>query len=78
MAIAFSKARKRERHIPNLTGYFVAALKEDWAGKQVVASGEGELDTATVFRYLYDLAKELGYCSGQEVREGEQWVKLSA
>ena len=25
----------------------------------------------------YDLARELGYCSGQEVRDGEQWVNLS-
>lgn len=63
--------------IPNVAGYFVAALKGEWASKVVVESGEGEVDTVTVFRHWYDLARELGYCSGQEVRDGEQWVNLS-
>jgi hypothetical protein len=78
-AIALVKARKREQHIPNPSGYFVAALKQDWASKQIVESSshEGEIDTAAVFRHWYDLARELGYCSGQEVKEGEQWVCIS-
>jgi hypothetical protein len=78
-AIALVKARKREQHIPNPSGYFVAALKQDWASKQIVESSshEGEIDTAAVFRHWYDLARELGYCSSQEVREGEQWVCIS-
>jgi hypothetical protein len=78
-AIALLKVRKREKHIPNIAGYFVAAVKGDWGGKQIVESPEstGEIDTAAVFRHWYDLARELGYCSGQEVRDGEQWVCLS-
>jgi hypothetical protein len=78
-AIALVKSRKREQHIPNPSGYFVAALKQDWASKQIVESSshEGEIDTAAVFRHWYDLARELGYCSSQEVREGEQWVCIS-
>ena len=82
-AIALVKARKREQYIPNVSGYFVSALKGDWGSKTLVARGEtgdrqlGEIDKATVFRYWYDLARELGYCSGQQVREGEQWICLS-
>jgi hypothetical protein len=78
-AIALVKARKRDQHIPNLSGYFVAALKGDWGGKQIVESPESgqELDTAAVFRHWYDLARELGYCNSQEIREGEQWVCVS-
>jgi hypothetical protein len=30
-----------------------------------------------VFRHWYDLARELGYCTGQEIRDGEQWINLS-
>lgn len=80
-AVALLKARKREKHIPNLSGYFVAALKGDWGSKTSIGSQsdrfDGEIDTAAVFHHWYDLARELGYCSGQEIREGEQWVKLS-
>jgi hypothetical protein len=79
-AIALFQARKREQHIPNPSGYFVAALKGDWGSKQIVnleSEGKGEIDTASIFRHWYDLARELGYCSSQEVREGEQWVCLS-
>ena len=77
-AIALFKVRKREQHIQNPTGYFVAALKEDWTSKNLVSSESGaEIDAASVFRHWYDLAIEVGYCSRQEVREGEQWVCLS-
>ena len=81
-AIALLRARKREQHIPNPSGYFVSALKGDWGAKNLV-SEEGrdrasqEVDKGAVFRHWYDLARELGYCSGQEVREGEQWICLS-
>ena len=85
-AIAIVNARKREQHIPNPSGYFVSALKGDWGSKSLVES-EGdkpdgmaslrEVDKGAVFRHWYDLARELGYCSGQEVRDGEQWVCLS-
>jgi hypothetical protein len=55
-AIALVKARKREQHIPNPSGYFVAALKGDWGGKQILAHSESEVevDTAAVFRHWYD------------------------
>jgi hypothetical protein len=76
-AIALLKARKREKHIPNVAGYFVSALKGDWGSKEIIGSEEAEVDTALLFRYWYDLARELGYCSGQKVREGEQWINLS-
>jgi hypothetical protein len=61
-AIALFKTRKREQHIPNPSGYFVAALKGDWGGKAISENSElaPEIDTATVFRHWYDLAKELG------------------
>jgi hypothetical protein len=76
-AIALLRARKREKHIPNVAGYFVSALKGDWGSKNLVENGEAEVDTAAVFRHWYDLARELGYCSGQEIREGSQWICLS-
>ena len=82
-AIALVKVRKREHHIPNVSGYFVSALKGDWGSKTLVDREEtgdrqsAEIDKATVFRYWYELARELGYCSGQQVRDGEQWINLS-
>ena len=83
-AIALLKARKRESHIPNPLGYFVSALKGDWGARNLVSeesSGDryqsSEVDKAAVFRHWYDLARELGYCSGQQIREGEQWICLS-
>jgi hypothetical protein len=76
-AIALLRARKREKHIPNVAGYFVSALKGEWGSKSLVENGETEVDTAAVFRHWYDLARELGYCSGQEIREGSQWICLS-
>ena len=78
-AIAIFKVRKREGHIPNPAGYFVQALKEGWA-KGSNLGNEENLESgvrASVFRYWYDLARELGYCSATEVRDGQQWVCLS-
>ena len=65
----------------------MAALKGDW-GASVTLAGDkpdgmaslrqsSEIDRGAVFRHWYDLARELGYCSGQEIRDGEQWVCLS-
>lgn len=77
------KARKREQHIPNPSGYFVSALKGDWGSRTLIEreSKDGdrtqEADKAAVFRHWYDLARELGYCSGTEMREGQQWICLS-
>ena len=71
-AIALLKARKRDGHISNPSGFFVQALKQNWG--QEVTSNE---DSQATFRYWYQLARELGYCQGEEVREGEQWVLLS-
>ncbi len=90
-AIALVKARKRDRYIPNVAGYFVAALKQDWASKTIsdvgcqmsdsesseIRNQKSEIDNASVFRLWYDLGKELGYCSGQEMRDGDQWICLS-
>lgn len=82
-AIALVKARKREQHIPNPSGYFVSALKGDWGSRTLIEreSKDGdrtqEADKAAVFRHWYDLARELGYCSGTEMREGQQWICLS-
>ena len=80
-AIAIVKARKRDQYIPNLSGYFVSALKGDWASQDLVDQkgdrNSEEIDKGAVFRHWYDLGKQLGYCSGQEVRDGEQWVCLS-
>ena len=60
----------------------MSALKGDWGSKTLVDREEtgdrdSEIDKAAVFRHWYELAKELGYCSGQQVREGEQWINLS-
>ena len=76
-AIALFKARKREHHMDNPAGYFSEALKGNWASKSVVTADLSNVDEASIFRYWYDLARELGYCSGQETKEGEQWVCLS-
>jgi hypothetical protein len=50
-AIALLKVRKREKHIPNVAGYFVSALKGEWGSKSLVENGEAEVDTAAVFRH---------------------------
>ena len=81
-AIALIKARKRDQYIPNPSGYFVAALKGDWGSQNLVATDSSdrsteEIDKGAVFRHWYDLSRQLGYCSGQEIREGQQWVFLS-
>ena len=78
-AIAILKERKREKHVSNPSGYFVAALQGDWSSQNVTVEGSDseEADKAAVFRHWYDLARSLGYCSGQEVRQGDQWVCLS-
>ena len=70
-AIALLKARKRDGHISNPSGFFVEALKQNWG--QEVSSTE---DSQSVFRFWYDMARELGYCQGQEIRDLEQWVNL--
>ena len=78
-AIAILKARKREKYVPNPSGYFVAALKGDWSSQNIAVeeSGDREVDKGAVFRHWYDLGKQLGYCSGQKLEDGEQWVLLS-
>ena len=79
-AIALLKQRKRETHIPNMAGYFTAALKGGWVKNSVTSNeptNSETIDKGSMFRLWYELAKELGYCGGQEVREGEQWVLLS-
>ena len=80
-AISLLKARKRESYIPNPSGYFVSALKGDWGSQSLVENqsdrASEEIDSAAVFRHWYDLARELGYCSGQQVRQGQQWICLS-
>lgn len=63
-----------------MAGYFTAALKGGWSCEAIANTGDknGEaIVLADVFKLWYELAKELGYCGGQEVREGEQWVLLS-
>ena len=81
--IALYRVRKRETgYIENPCGYFMQALKEDWAAskaKQVVNNDDPQSaeDQAALFRYWFDLAKELGYCSKSEEREGERWVCIS-
>ena len=79
-AIALLKCRKKETQIPNMAGYFTAALKGGWSSTSITsdeATNEEVVDRASIFRLWYELAKELGYCRGQEVREGEQWVMIS-
>lgn len=82
-AIALYQQRKREAgYIENPCGYFVQALKEDWAGqkaKQVINDdSQTPEDKAALFRYWFDLAKEMGHCSKSEIREdGDRWVCMS-
>lgn len=76
-AIALFKTRKREKYIPNPCGYFTNALKQNWCGESAVNSDSSNVDKATLFRHWYDLARQLGYCSGQKIKNNEQWVCLS-
>ena len=79
-AIALLKCRRQETHIPNMAGYFTAALKGGWSSASITndeATNEEVVDKAFIFRLWYELAKELGYCSSTEIREGEQWVMIS-
>ena len=39
--------------------------------------GNGEVDKSAVFRHWYDLARQLGCCSGQEMRQREQWICMA-
>ena len=75
-ALALLKTRKRQQHIPNPAGYFTQALKQGWANKLALDT-DSDADSTSVFRYWYDLAKKIGCCQGQEVRDGEQWVMVS-
>ena len=79
-AIALYRARKRETgYIENPCGYFIQALKEDWAGqkaKQVINNDDPQ-NQAALFRCWFELAKEFGLCSKSEEREGERWVYVS-
>ena len=79
--IALYRNKKREAgYIANPGGYFMQALKEDWAGKnskQVLDDSQNPEDRAALFRYWYDLAKELGYCTGMKDVEGERLVCIS-
>ena len=76
-AISLFKTRKRSQYIPNSAGYFTEALKQDWASNEISLSSTLQVNSADLFRYWYDLARELGYCSGQEIRDEEQWVCVS-
>lgn len=88
IAIAVYKQRKRDAgYIENANGYFVQILKEGWGNKKQASEEEAtvesqENDTAK-FRYWYELAKELGYCTGVEERtnaetqEAERYVCLT-
>ena len=82
-ALAVFRNRKKESNVVNAAGYFVQALKQGWSVTKVAATAteddaEDTVDTQAVFRLWYDLARELGYCSGQEVRQGEQWVNMNS
>lgn len=64
------KARKKEKHIPNLSEYFVAALKGDWGSKTVIgdeksAKTNSQVDTAAVFRHWYDKSARVK-CKGTQ------------
>jgi len=78
-AIALYRNRKREKYIENPSGYFTKILEGDWASKSLANAddGDSQIDLQAVFGHWYDLARQLGYCSGREMREGEQWVCLS-
>ena len=81
-AIAILKEKKRDQYISNPSGYFVSALKEEWSSQNVTVAESGDRDTeevdkGAVFCHWYDLARSLGYCSGQEVRNGDRWICLA-
>ena len=80
-AIALYRRRKIENgYIENPCGYFMQALKEDWAGqkaKEVIDNAQAPEDKAALFRYWFDLAKEFGYCHEYQIKDGERWVLFS-
>jgi len=78
-AIALLRARKREKYVANPSGYFTKILEGDWASKSLANADneDSQIDLQAVFRHWYDLARQLGYCSGREMREREQWVCVS-
>jgi len=78
-AIAYYKERKRDNYIANPGGYFVQCLKENWAEKTTQASFDQiePEDKRAVFLKWYDLAKELGYCTQEEIKDNEQWVLIT-
>ena len=71
-AIALVETKRKEKYISNPAGYLIAALKGNWG-----QSAETETKDPNNFQHWYELTKELGYCSRQETRDGEQWVYLS-
>ena len=78
-AIAYYKERKRDNYIANPGGYFVQCLKENWSDKstQVNFDEIKPEDKRSVFLKWYDLAKELGYCTQEEIKDNEQWVLIT-
>ena len=80
-ALAVLRNRKKESNVVNAAGYFVQALKQGWSVTNVATvsqdDSEDTVDTQAVFRHWYDLAREIGYCSGQVVQDGEQMVNMN-
>ncbi len=80
-AIKLYRKRKRESdYIPNPCGYFMQALKEDWAGKnseQLKEQNQTPENKMTLFRLWFDIAREFGYCTQWEERDGDVWVLIS-
>jgi hypothetical protein len=80
-AIEIYKYRKRNSHIKNPSGYFVQAIKQNWAGNyrwQKENLKDEEIDENTVFRYWYEMARELGDCQKWEYRDdGVRWIDMN-
>ena len=73
--IALYRKRKREGYIETPNGFFMDALKGNWAGENARMDDPlKEEDQAARFRYWFDLMKELGHYAYFEEIDGEMWV----
>jgi len=77
--IAYYREQKRNNYIDNPGGYFIKALQENWAEKNVNPTFE-EIkpeNKTSIFLKWYDLAKELGICTGQKIENNDRLVLVT-
>lgn len=78
-AIAQLRQRQRQGCVLNRNGYFMQALKENWAGEKAnksLSDLDDPKDIEARFGYWYEMARDFGDCTRREDRDGGIWVLM--